>query len=151
MNLKYVAVITMSVCTFFGHKDTPNKIEPLLRAALIDLIEKQRVSLFYVGNQGSFDRMVRKVLRELKALYPQIDYAVVLAYLPEKPNPQEDYSDTIYPLEGVPPKFAIDRRNHWMIDHSDFVVSYVWKPWGGAAKFKGIAEKKGLQVLNLAM
>lgn len=138
----------MSACMFMGHKDTPNKIELLLRAALIDLIEKQRVSLFYVGNQGNFDRMVRKVLRELKECYP-IDYAVVLAYLPETPDPQEDYSDTLYPLEGVPPKFAIDRRNHWMIDHSDFVVSYVWKPWGGAAKFKGIAEKRGLRVVEL--
>ena len=138
----------MSVCTFFGHKDTPNKIEPLLRAALIDLIENKQVYTFYVGHQGNFDRMVRKVLRELKECYP-IDYAVVLAYLPETLNPQEDYSDTLDPLEGVPPKFAIDRRNHWMIDHSDFVVSYVWKPWGGAAKFKGIAEKKGLQIVEL--
>ncbi len=80
----------MSVCTFFGHKDTPNSIEPLLRAALINLIENKQVYTFYMGHQGNFDRMVRKVLKELKGIYPQMDYAVVLAYLPEKPDPSED-------------------------------------------------------------
>ena len=141
----------MSVCTFFGHKDTPNEIEPLLRAALIDLIENREVSLFYVGNQGNFDRMVRRLLKELKENYSQVDYAVVLPYLPEKFDLRQDYSDTLYPLEGVPPKFAIDRRNYWMIERADYVIAYAWKPWGGAAKFKNIAEKKGLQVINLAV
>ena len=139
----------MSACTFFGHKDTPNDIEPLLRAALIVLIEKEQVYEYYVGNQGNFDRIVRRVLKKLKRIYPKINYAVVLPYLPITQIPTEDYSDTIFPLEKVPPRFAIDRRNHWMLDQSDFVVTYVWKSWGGAAKFKGIAKKRGLQVMEL--
>ncbi len=142
--------VMLLVCTFFGHRDTPNEIEPLLRAALIDLIENEQVSLFYVGNQGNFDWMVRKILRELKERYP-IDYAVVLAYLPEKPDPYEDYSDTVYPLEGVPPRFAIDRRNYWMLEQADYVITYVRVGWGGAAKFKEIAEKRGLKIYNLTL
>ena len=43
-------------CTFFGHKDAPQEIRPLLRDVLLDLIEHQGVTQFYVGNQGSFDR-----------------------------------------------------------------------------------------------
>ena len=50
----------MAVCTFFGHRDTPKKIEPILKSTLIDLIENKKVDLFYIGNQGNFDYMVRR-------------------------------------------------------------------------------------------
>ncbi len=36
-----------------------------------------------------------------------------------------------------------------MINQSDYVVTYVWKTWGGASKFKEIAEKKNRTVINL--
>ncbi|MEE1280074.1 MAG: hypothetical protein UHH95_04500 [Oscillospiraceae bacterium] len=47
-----------------------------------------------------------------------------------------DYTDTIYPdgLEGVPPNYAISRRNMWMIDNADYVVTYVKYIVGGAAR-----------------
>ena len=46
-------------CTFFGHRYVPQKIEPTLRSTLIDLIENHGADLFYVGNHGDFDAMVR--------------------------------------------------------------------------------------------
>lgn len=49
----------------------------------------------------------------------------------------------------VPRRFAIDKRNRWMIDHSDFVITYVSRSFGGAAKFKEIAEKKNRVVINI--
>ena len=55
----------MKACTFFGHRNTPENAEEPLRKILIQLIEKESVSLFYVGNQGNFDRIVRKVLKIL--------------------------------------------------------------------------------------
>jgi len=141
-------------CTFFGHKDTPKEIEPALRSPLIDLIENKNVDLFFVGNQGSFDNTVRNNLKLLKSCYPHIDYAVVLAYMPVQRDElgHEDYSDTIYPdgFEKTPPKFAITKRNRWMINESDYVVTYVKYTVGGAARFKELAEKKGKTVLNLA-
>ncbi len=142
----------MVTCTFFGHKNTPQEIEPTLRSVLIDLIENKKVNSFYVGNQGHFDYMVRKALKQLKLDYPHISYAVVLAYMPIKKTDYEDYSDTIFPdgLESVPPKYAISKRNRWMIDKSDFVVTYVKRIVGGAAQFKELAEKKGKTVINLA-
>ena len=52
---------------------------------------------------------MRGVLRELKKEYPQINYAVVLAYIPGKQNEYEDYSDTMVPegKESVHPRYAI--------------------------------------------
>lgn len=139
-----------NICCFFGHRDTPNSIESKLEQTIIDLIENKSVDTFYVGNQGGFDALVRSTLKKLKQKYPHINYAVVLAYMPTKKNGR-DYSDTIYPdgLENVPRKFAIDRRNKWLIDNSDYVVVYISRSYGGAAKFYELAVKRKKNVINL--
>ena len=90
----------MASCTFFGHRECPDSIKTQLREILIDLITNYDVNMFYVGNQGQFDTIVRSVLRELKKEYPQINYAVVLAYIPGKQNEYDNYSDTMLP-EGI--------------------------------------------------
>lgn len=144
----------MAVCTFFGHHDCPASVKEELRETIRDLIENCGVSMFYVGNHGNFDAIVRSTLKDLQRVYPQIQYAVVLAYLPGK-NPEfgsEDYSDTMLPegVEAVPRRFAITWRNKWMLKQSDYVVTYITHSWGGAAQFAEIAEKKGKIVLSLA-
>ena len=118
----------MSACTFFGHRDCPSSIKSKLRKVLIDLIESHAVDMFYVGQQGSFDSMVRSVLKELVSLYPHINYAVVLERIPPKRDEFDtrDYTDTMLPegIETVHPRFAISWRNKWMIKQSDYVVTY---------------------------
>ena len=136
----------MPACTFFGHHDCPSSIKPKLREVLTDLIENHSVDVFYVGNKGAFDWLVRSVLRELVQEYPQINYAVVLERMPGKWNEDdpEDYSDTML-LEGieeVPPRFAIAWRNKWMLRQSDYVVTYVTHSWRGAAQFAEVAERQ---------
>lgn len=54
----------MPTCTFFGHRDCPDTIKPRLREVLVDLIENHNMDMFYVGNQGHFDAIVRGVLRD---------------------------------------------------------------------------------------
>ena len=143
----------MNTCTFFGHRDTPSAVLPHLRQVLTDFIKNKNVTSFYVGNQGQFDNFVRCTLAELKKQNPYINYAVVLAYLPqEKEISTLDATDTIFPegLENTPPRFAINKRNEWMLQNSDYVVCYVAHITGGAAKFTEKAKKKGKQVINLA-
>ena len=60
----------MASCTFFGHRECPDTIKVKLREVLIDLIANNDVDMFYVGNQGRFDSIVRGVLRNLKKEYP---------------------------------------------------------------------------------
>ena len=141
-------------CTFFGHRIVPKEIEPTLRSTLIDLIDNHDVDLFYVGNNGGFDAMVRKVLKELSERYA-ITYYVVLAYMPQKHGGIDptDYSDTILPegIETVPKRFAISYRNKWMIEQADYVVTYVVHDAGsGAAQFKKLAEGREKAVIELA-
>lgn len=139
------------VCTFFGHKDTPKEIEPTLRSTLINLIENKNVTMFYVGNNGNFDTMVRRQLEDLSHTYP-ITYSVVLAYLPAKKNEYEDHSNTILPegIETVPKRFAISYRNKWMINQADVVVTYVTHTFGGAWQFKAMAQRQGKMVIELS-
>lgn len=144
----------MSACTFFGHRDCPSSIKPKLREVLIDLIENHAVDVFYVGQQGAFDRIVRSVLKELVSIYPHIRYAVVLERLPLKRDEfdSRDYSDTMLPegIETVPPRFAISWRNKWMLDRSDYVVTYIMRSWGGAAQFVERAKRLKKTIINLA-
>ncbi len=141
------------ICTFFGHRDCPASLKPKLRAVVVELIERHGVDRFYIGRQGSFDAMARSVLRELAEVYPHISYAVVLERLPGlRDESVWDFSDTIFPegLETVPPRFAIARRNEWMLRQADFVVIYVTHGWGGAAQFAEKARQYGKTVINLA-
>ena len=142
----------MAVCTFFGHRDCPEMIKPRLREVLVDLITNKGVDTFYVGNQGRFDGIVRSVLRELEQAYPEIHYAVVLAYMPGKKNEYEDFSDTILPegIETVHPRYAISWRNRWMLQRSDYVVTYITHSWGGAAQYAQKAKRAGKTVMDVS-
>ena len=137
----------MRACTFFGHRDCPETIKSALHS-VIELLIAEGVTTFYVGNHGQFDTYVRGALGELKKKYPHMDYAVVLAYLPTAGGGS---GDTIYPegMEIGPPRFAIERRNRWMLRQAEVVVSYVRYTWGGAYKFKSAAEKQGKRVIEL--
>ena len=142
---------TKKICCFFGHREVTHNIRPKLTAVIEKLITEDGVTDFYVGHQGQFDSMVYSVLKELKVKYPQIRYTVVLAYMPNEHIKEIYGEDTLFPdgLENVPKRFAINKRNDWMISHSDIAVCYVWKITGGAAKFREKAEKKKLQIIDV--
>lgn len=138
----------MAACTFFGHREYFGLDSQVLLRAIEDQIHKG-VDTFYVGNQGQFDSAVYSCLKQLRKKHPHIRVCVVLAYLPTEKNEYDDMTDTMYPeIEGHP-KFAIERRNRWMIDHSDFLLCYINHTWGGAYKFAKLAKRRGKTVINL--
>lgn len=143
------------VCTFFGHADSPTNIKKEIKKVIDDLILQKGVTTFYVGSNGNFDRMVQSVLIDLKKQYPNLECYTVLAYIPGiKPEFDVAYEklETLYPdgLEKVPKRFAIDWRNKWMVQQSDYVISYVRHSFGGAAKYMELAKRKKKIVYNLA-
>ena len=137
------------ICTFIGHRDTPDAVRGILFETVKKLITERNVNKFYVGNNGSFDRLVLSVLKELSKEFPQIEYYVVYAYLPE--NREENYLHTIYPegIETVPKRFAIDFRNKWVLNHGNILVTYVKNTVSNSAKFAEYAKKKGKEVINI--
>lgn len=139
--------------TFFGHGDAPEAIHATVKSILKDLIEREGVDRFYVGDHGNFDRIVSRVLNELSGIYPQINCCIVLAYMPRaaKENDRRNF-DTVLPhaVAAAMPRFAISKRNEWMMEKSDVIVTYVCRSFGGAAKYKEMAIKKGKRVIEIA-
>lgn len=140
----------MKVCTFFGHRDCPESIQPMLHNALKTLIEHE-VYTFYVGNQGNFDAMVRTELNTLTQQYPHIQYSVVLAYMPNN-NLEVPSSHTLLPegIELVPPRFAIAWRNNWMLQRSQYVICYVDHIGSSSFTWLRKAQACGKIIYNLA-
>ena len=140
----------MAACTFFGHSDCNRLDEDVLQRTIEDLIA-QGVDTFYVGNHGNFDSAVFSCLMRLKDTYPRISFAVVLAYLPIQKSEYDHYHGySMYPeIEEGPQRFAIERRNKWMIQASDWCIVQIDRAFGGAYKFARMAKNRGLQVINL--
>ncbi len=138
------------ICSLFGHRDAPETIKSTLKTILLDLIENKNVNIFYIGNNGSFDRMAKELLKELKKSL-NFNYYVVLAYIPPKTD-DVDYSDTIYfdELNFKPHKTRIIERNKLMINKADIVVTYVTHITGGASRFKDYAIRKNKIVINIS-
>ena len=78
-------------------------------------------------------------------------FYIALAYLPaEKEKPRADHTilpDLIEKIENIPPRFTIHYRNKFTVESADIVVTYVKHSWGGAAKYKRLAEKKNRRVI----
>ena len=141
----------MSACTFFGHRDCPETIKTRLREVLVDLITNHDVDMFYVGHQGQFDAYVYNELKKLKKEYPQINYAVVLAYMPEQKTINDDNYDTMLPegIETVHPHYTISWRNNWMLKQSDHVVTYITHSWGGAYRYSEKAKRQRKTIIEI--
>ena len=142
----------MSVVTFCGHNEAG--IGEEIRQRLYRTVEREiqnGADLFYLGGYGHFDRMAAGVVWELKKKYPQIKSVLVLAYL----NREVDmtyYDETTYPpLENTPPRYAISKRNEWLVAQADTVIAYVAYSWGGAAKTLRYAQRKHKRIINLAV
>ena len=139
------------IVTFCGHKDTivTANLSEKLTSALEQLIG-EGADQFYLGGYGAFDMLAAKTVKALKERYPQIRSTLVVPYLNQEYD-KEIYDDTAYPpLEEVPRRFAISRRNEWMVDHADVVVAYVTHDWGGAASTLKYSERKKKRIINIA-
>ncbi len=140
----------MKTCTFFGHRDCPHNIRPQLLKEIENLIINEDVSEFYVGCNGNFDFLTINCLKEMKQKYGHLNCMIVLDRLPTQKL--EDLGlETILPeaIETTPPRFFTDRRNHWMLSKSEYVISYVHRFYGGAYKFYSLAKKKEKVVVNI--
>ena len=152
--------MTQKICTFAGHGEIygENTLKEKLKKEIINLIENQGVTTFYNGGKGQFDWLCADCVKELRKDYPFIKSYMIFSYLPGKKNefdsnPYKDFDGTIYPygLEFVPKRFAIVKRNEWVIDNSSFLITYINHKWGGAYRTLEYAKrKKHIQFINIA-
>ncbi len=146
------------ICCFAGHRKITDDIEIIkekLKKEIISLIENHNVTTFYNGGKGDFDWLCAHTVDDLKKDYPFISSQLVLAYIPKEKNKYaytlKIFDSMIYPkMEKTPPRFAIIKRNQWMINDSNFLIAYVKNHFGGAYKTLQYAErKKNIKIISL--
>ena len=104
--------------------------------------------MFYLGGYGAFDSLAAAAVHRQKETYPHIESILVLAYLDRDTDASRYDSTTYPPLEKVPRRYAIVKRNEWMVCESDVVISGVTHGWGGAAKTLEFAQRKRKVILQ---
>lgn len=137
------------IVTFCGHREVhePEKVKGWLEEVVNGLIH-DGADTFYLGGYGKFDALAAAVVREKKERYPQIRSVLVLPYL-DRNYDASAYDETLYPpLENVPRRYAISRRNEYMVNHADVVVAYVIYNFGGASKTLQYSERKHKRILR---
>lgn len=143
-------------CCFAGHSDIYDRLlTNKIKKIAVELIEKENVSCFWVGNYGDFDKYSATTIRELKNEYPYISLELIIPYLTKEIILSNDYSQKFDNIlvaempENTPKKFQILKCNEYMVKKCDFLVCYVKRSYGGAYKTLEAARKNGLQIINL--
>ena len=139
-------------CTFFGHRDATEEVKPKLREIILNLLKSGRVERFFVGNNGNFDLYVQNILQELKENGVGVHFDIVLSSIGEKAV-SDNQNETIFPeeLANAIPRFAISKRNDWLIKNSSILIAYVKYSFSNSGKLIEKAQKRGLEVINLVL
>ena len=149
------------IITFFGHSKIYNcaDLASEIENTILNQIIKDEKITFYCGGYGDFDNLCAKVCKSIKQNGVHCEILLVIPYLPETGRTDirckidsSFYDGSIYPpLERVPKRLAILKRNEWMIDKSDLIIGFVKHDYGGAYTALEYARRKGKNVINIAV
>ena len=137
--------------TLCGHAyiSRPDKVKQWLQDVVARLIS-EGAEIFYLGGYGEFDQLAATMIRTEKKRHTNLQIVLVLPYINANMNIY-GYDYTVYPpLKSVPLRFAISKRNQWMVEVSDVVVAYVTHDWGGAAKTLQHARRKHKRIIQFS-
>ena len=138
------------IVTFCGHRDfiKTETAERTLTALLENYARQNEKLVCYNGGYGNFDGFAAACVINLQKHCANIRNCLVIpyispAFLERISTLKNCFDETIYPpLENVPGKFAIIRRNEWMIDNADVLFACIRSSWGGAAQTLAYAKRK---------
>jgi len=135
----------MKSCFFIGHREAPESLAEILAEAIEKHITEYGVKEFVVGGYGAFDRMTARQLAAAKERHPEINIMLLTPYHPSerKIYLPKGFEVSFYPpgMERVPKRLAIVRANRYMVEHSDYLIAYVWHPASNARELLEYAQK----------
>ncbi len=141
-------------CFFMGNRHTPSSIKEQLADVVEKHITEYGVNTFTVGHYGAFDSMAIGVLQELKKRYPDIVLYLLAPYaLTQKRDVPVNFDGSFYPegLEKVPFRYAIVQANKYMVQNSDYLITYCHHIGNtrNIVEYAQRREKKGLIKVTL--
>ena len=129
--------------SFFGHSDyepDENDIDAII-SKLKDIVGDNSCE-FLLGGIGAFDMFAKRCCLIYKEINPNVKLTLVLPYL-NRNYKTEGYDESVYPpLETVPQRLAIVKRNEWMIEQSDYIIAYAWHSGGAEMLLTMLKEKR---------
>ena len=144
---------------FAGHSvvSPREKIKETVKEQIRNNVTEGEAIICYIGGYGDFDMICAQACPELKDEYPFIEVVYVTPYitLSEQRKIKEmqecGLCDTsIYPpIENTPPRFAITKRNEWMMTNADLIIAYIDHSYGGAYKSLEVAKRKRKKIINI--
>lgn len=110
-----------------------------------------------MGRYGHFDYLAAQAVLRAKEQHPDVRLVYLRPYHPaELPiDLPKGFDGSFYPLgmETVPKPLAIVRANRYMIENSDYLIAYAWRPGNARelVEFAQAKERKGcIHVENLS-
>lgn len=144
--------------TFCGHSKF--YYEETLKDEIFNTLEMELMNYndinFYLGANGEFDKIALQACLMYKQKHNKVKLYFVTPYLNDVylKNRKEiinNFDEVIYPeLEKVHKRYAIIKRNYWLVNKCDLIISFVKYPWGGASKMLEYAVKKNKKIINLS-
>lgn len=136
----------MATCFFIGHRDAKDRLLPALIAEVERHILEYDVTEFVVGHYGRFDGLAAQAVKQAKERYHNVTLTYLRPYHPAD-RPEETpkgFDGSFYPpgMERVPKRLAIVRANRYMVEHSDFLIAYVWHPASNSRELVEYARKR---------
>ena len=111
----------------------------------------------YLGAYGEFDTICSIACKELKKEYTSLELVYVTPYMSiSEQNKIKELQksglcdSSLYPpLENIPPRLSILKRNEWMMSNADLIIAFVSHTSGGAYKSFLVAKRKNKKIINL--
>lgn len=140
-------------CYGFGHRENHYSQDNLERI-IVNLIKEKGVTTFYTGGMGNFDSAFSAAVRNAKKTFINIKLCLIAPYLTKTLVNNKNYYNAVYDEVLIPDiktyyKSAITLRNRWIIDQSNYVVSGIIKPFGGAYNAIKYAQKKNKNIIAI--
>ena len=147
------------IITFIGHAYVPNQemIKEKVKEQLRELCLGADEITCYLGGRGDFDNLSAIACKELQPQFPLIERIYVAPYITQSEQSKINlliksglYDSSLYPpIETTPIRFAISKRNEWMIAKSDIVIAFVKHSYGGAYNSLKIAKRKKKTIITI--
>ena len=152
----------MKTCCFTGHriiKITP-KLVQRLRDTIVDMIGRG-VTNFYNGGAIGFDMLCAETVIALKAEHSDIKLHMLLPCPPEEHAKRWNkaqvvkYKEILQAADCVTvlsERYTDDcmkQRNERLVEHADYCICYCTNPRSGTGQTVRMAERKGVEIINL--
>ena len=147
------------IISFAGHALVSGgaEVKKIVKEQVQKVLSNVERTICYLGGYGEFDEICARACRELKREHSCIELVYVAPYmtLSEQAKIREMqalglYDSSIYPpIERVIPKFAIAKRNEWMMTNADVIIAYVNHCSGGAYRSLQIAKRRKKKIINI--